>query len=461
MVTKSQGRRAFAVVRQSSYDDGSLSLDEQVEKVEAWCEREGVQLVATLREQDVSGQRALDKRPGLREAVAAVESGAADLIVVAYFDRLVRSMRTQAEVIERVEKALKVRKQKGSGVVALDVGDITHDTAAQWLTSTFLGLVAEYLARSTGERVHASKVRAIREGRPPFKVLPGLRKRDDGTIEPDPDAAPHVLHAFEMRAASPPATLDAIAEYLRENGIDVATASVERMLRSKQYLGELHYGELQNLEAWDAIIPTRLHDRVQSVRAPRGRHAKSERLLARLGILRCGTCHARMSAGYVLSQGKRHDVYRCQAPRRDCSMRVSIMAHAADDLVLTETERLLRDVHGHAAVHAELDALQLAADDAQDALSRAVSAFDGLGDEQSVRDKLRDLKASRDAAVHAFENLRATVLPLETFRAEDLRGSEVAKQRRAIRLALDRVTVRPGHGAGRLAFSERGSDAIA
>ena len=85
-------------------------------------------------------------------------------------------MRTQAEVIERVEAARKRRKLKGSGLVALDVGNISHETAAQWLTSTFLGMVAEYLARSTGERVHAAKVRAVAAGKPPFAVMPGLLK---------------------------------------------------------------------------------------------------------------------------------------------------------------------------------------------------------------------------------------------------------------------------------------------
>jgi DNA invertase Pin-like site-specific DNA recombinase len=54
---------------------------------------------------DVSGKRPLVKRPGLLRAVEMVEAGQADHIVVAYFDRLVRSLKVQLEVIERVEKA--------------------------------------------------------------------------------------------------------------------------------------------------------------------------------------------------------------------------------------------------------------------------------------------------------------------------------------------------------------------
>jgi DNA invertase Pin-like site-specific DNA recombinase len=44
----------------------------------------------------VSGGTPLEHRDKLRRAVEAVEAGDADVIVVAYFDRLVRSLRVQA-----------------------------------------------------------------------------------------------------------------------------------------------------------------------------------------------------------------------------------------------------------------------------------------------------------------------------------------------------------------------------
>ena len=63
------------------------------------------------------------------------------------------------------------------------------------------------------------------------------------------------------------------------------------MLRSRMYLGEIHFGELHNLNAHEPIIKDRaLFERVQRRTVSRGRQAKSERLLARLGVLRCGTC---------------------------------------------------------------------------------------------------------------------------------------------------------------------------
>jgi len=461
-VVKAKSRRAFAVIRQSRTSDGSLSPDEQRARIEEWCAREGIRLVQSIEELDVSGRRPLDKRPGLREGVAWVEDDRADLIVVAYFDRLVRSLKVQAEVLERVELALKRRKRKseGEGVVALDVGAVSNATAAQWLSASMLGMVAEYWARSTGERVWSAVVKCVEDGRPPgdFRKL-GYRKLADGTVEVDEATAELVLDAFTMRADGE--TFASIAAHLRANGVHMTTSMLARMLTSRAYLGELHFGELVNLHAWPAIVSRELFDRVQAARAPRGRHSKSPLLLARLGVLRCGTCSSRMSAGKVTASGGRvHPLYRCQAPSHVCNRSACIEATRVDELVLQATERLLREVEGRDAMQGEVDAARLRAEDAQSAFSRAVRAFDGLDDEEDVAERLRALKAARDLAVAEHHELRDTVAPLETFRADDLPGAEVVDKRRAIRLAIGRVDVAPGRGAAddRLTVWPRGSE---
>jgi DNA invertase Pin-like site-specific DNA recombinase len=91
----------------------------------------------------------LTKRPGLLAAVEAVEQGRANIIVVDYFDRLVRSMKVQIEVLERVEKA-------GGRIVALDTGEVSSGTASKRLTVGFLGQVAQYHREATSERVKAA-----------------------------------------------------------------------------------------------------------------------------------------------------------------------------------------------------------------------------------------------------------------------------------------------------------------
>jgi DNA invertase Pin-like site-specific DNA recombinase len=74
-----------------------------------------------------------------------IEAGQADHIVVAYFDRLVRSLKVQLEVIERVERA-------GGEIFALDHGKLTNGTAATRLSTNMMGAVFQYFAEVTGER---------------------------------------------------------------------------------------------------------------------------------------------------------------------------------------------------------------------------------------------------------------------------------------------------------------------
>jgi hypothetical protein len=76
---------------------------EQRERIASACERDGLELVETLEELDVSGGASMTQRHGLRAAVDMVEAGAADVLVVAYFGRLVRSLMVQAEVVDRIE----------------------------------------------------------------------------------------------------------------------------------------------------------------------------------------------------------------------------------------------------------------------------------------------------------------------------------------------------------------------
>jgi DNA invertase Pin-like site-specific DNA recombinase len=90
-------------------------------------------------------------------AIEMIEAGRADQLVVAYFDRLVRSLKVQLEVIERVERA-------GGEIFALDHGKLTNGTAAQRLSTNMLGSVFQYFAEITGEKVTAAQALAVARG---------------------------------------------------------------------------------------------------------------------------------------------------------------------------------------------------------------------------------------------------------------------------------------------------------
>ncbi len=216
-----------------------------------------------------------------------VEAGEADHIVVAYFDRLVRSLKVQLEVIERVEHA-------GGEIYAIDHGRLTNGTAATRMSNNMMGAAFRYYAEVTGEKVAAAQERVVARGvLPNSRISPGYVRGEDGVLVVERPKARVVVQAFKRRDRG--ASLVEIQALLAENGIERSISGVASMLRSRMYLGEIHFGVLHNTGAHAPIIKDRaLFERVQRRTVSRGRQAKSERLLARLGVLRCGTCASRM-----------------------------------------------------------------------------------------------------------------------------------------------------------------------
>ena len=173
-------------------DEHFHSPEVQIEAARRWARDRGERLVASpIPEIDVSGRLPLSKRPGLLAAIEMIEAGRADQLVVAYFDRLVRSLKVQLEVIERVERA-------GGEIFALDHGKLTNGTAAQRLSTNMLGSVFQYFAEITGEKVTAAQARAVARGVYPHPRIPvGYVRGEDGVLVVEPAAARVVVRGVQ------------------------------------------------------------------------------------------------------------------------------------------------------------------------------------------------------------------------------------------------------------------------
>jgi hypothetical protein len=160
------------------------------------------------------------------------------------------------------------------------------------------------------------------------KIPVGYVRGENGVLVVEPAAARVVVQAFKGRDRG--ASLVEIQALLAGNGIERALSGVAWMLRSRMYLGEIHFGELHNTHAHDAIIKDRgLFERVQRRTVSRGRQAKSERLLARLGVLRCGTCRSRM---VINSDSGSYSCGDTSANR--CQRRAAVKADRVEAIVL-------------------------------------------------------------------------------------------------------------------------------
>jgi hypothetical protein len=313
-----------------------------------------------------------------------------------------------------------------------------------------LGAVNEYHRLVTSERTAEAKRRAVARGVPPFaRVPPGYRKREDGRLEPDDGEATTVADAFRLRVGG--ATIADVRAYLRDHGVERSYHGVESLLGSRIVLGEIHFGELVNESAHPAIVDRETWNRVQRMRLPRGRRAKSERLLARLGILRCGTCGSRMVIG---NSHTPYAIYRCP-PIGDCPQRVTISARRAEEAITEETKRLLRGMTGTASTDAGIAEAEEDVTRAEAELDAAVIAFSGLDDVRSAQERLTALREAREEARERLEELRGLVAPVVTVSAEDWDELNIGERRDLICAVIERAVVAPGRAADRLTIEPR------
>jgi DNA invertase Pin-like site-specific DNA recombinase len=378
--------KAIAIARQSRGDEASKSIPEQVARIEDYAKREGLALVRVLEEQDVSGGKPLAKRAGLLEAVEAIERGEATVLLVAYFDRLVRSLKVQAEVTERVEAA-------GGRIFALDVGDVSNASAGSWLSASMLGLVAEYHRKTTSDRVKSAHARLRSEGKWTGGRVGFGRAVVDGVVVRDESLSPFILAAFERRANGD--SEEAVRKYLAEaTGRTIRSLIVvTRLLRDETVVS-------------DGVVPLALFRRVRDLQTKRGPRAASERLLARLAVLRCAECGARMvvhGSGPSEKYPKRVQTYRCGG--QNCMAKASVSCHIAEATVLDALAKALVGVHGKSGGAVEPAPANY--DAAQERLASATRRLAILGDEDEAVAVLAELRERRDEALAALEDARA------------------------------------------------------
>jgi hypothetical protein len=122
----------------------------------------------------------------------------------------------------------------------------------------------------------------------------GYKRRPDGRLRVEYRTAEHIRHAFAMRVGG--ASLADVGRYLRENRVRSARgtmvwqpSSVDRLLGSRVYLGEIHNGPHVCVDAHPPLV-----DPVtwRLARHQPARRAEAPRPGLLYGILRCATCRA-------------------------------------------------------------------------------------------------------------------------------------------------------------------------
>lgn len=186
-------RRVIAYVRTSSAEQGkAYGPDAQRAAIRAFAKREGLIIAAEFTE-DVSGTVALEGRPGLRDALAAVFQHGAGGLLVAERTRLARDEYVAHDAVRAFRSAgarvLYADGSNGDDDSALLLDGIGHVIAAHDRRRIVARLKAGRDAKATqhpASRAHG--------GRLPH----GYRRTRAGLVELDPDAADEVRRVFDL-----------------------------------------------------------------------------------------------------------------------------------------------------------------------------------------------------------------------------------------------------------------------
>ena len=463
------------------------SDDAQRDTILSIAASKGIEIVGWFDESNVPGGTPLEKRP-YNAAIQRVEdpNDPVQAIVFAYRSRHDRSILEGAKAITRMDRA--------DGVLLVGGTTLTHKTATKWGESTMGSMFTEWHNRELRENIEKGVAKAVADGRVPGRLtMLGLekcgerdycgRKNADGVpcdgshnhVWPsrDKQAVKLARQCFEMRGAG--STVDEVRLFLRTNGVKRSYQAVQRMLKSPLYIAQLRYGGTERPDGsitpeyinedlgFRPVVDPALWERVQAMSTIAGRNTKRPHLLARLSVLLCGTCGARMTIVSRTNNGVAYDYYRCGQGRiGDCAAPPSISAPAIEQFVLeaaaresehvVESDSAIREVRD-ADEHAR--ALEDAAEDAEAKFvtlgpgrhTRARAAVDAMQAEavaaREHADALRDELGNVD-------HLGAAALLRSTDRAD------LPDQRDVIRSIMKgRVRVMPDTTRGRTPVADR------
>lgn len=166
--------RAVAYIRVST-EEQQLGPQAQRDAIDAWAERENVEVVGWHIDHGVSGKVPPGKRPALADALAALHEHQAGILVVAKRDRLARDVLVAGFIELKVTQA-------GARIVSVAGEGTSDDSPTEKLMRQIIDAFAEYergvIAARTRAALQSKKARGERVGTIPF----GFSADDDGKL---------------------------------------------------------------------------------------------------------------------------------------------------------------------------------------------------------------------------------------------------------------------------------------
>lgn len=208
--------RAIGYIRVSTENQAEfgVSLKAQETKIRAMAEVQGADLAEIISDGGESAKNLT--RPGMARLLSIIDAGKVDTVIIAKLDRLTRSVKDLAELLEKFERR---------NVSLVSVAEsLDTRTAAGRLVLNVMASVSQWERETIGERTKDAlahkKGKGERVGTVPF----GFRLAADGLhLEENPQEQAIVSRVQELKAAG--YTLREIAAELNRQGFTTRRGS--------------------------------------------------------------------------------------------------------------------------------------------------------------------------------------------------------------------------------------------
>lgn len=189
------GKPVIGYIRVSTDEqaDSGAGLEAQRASIKAECDRRGWELLRIY--EDAASGKTINGRHGLAKALASLDNGGADALVIAKLDRLSRSLLDFAALMERA-------REKGWALVALDLGVDTTTPSGEMMANV-LAVFAQFERRVIGQRTRDALA---------VKRAQGIHVGRSSTLDP---ATVERIAALRQEGRS----LTAIADVLNEDQV--------------------------------------------------------------------------------------------------------------------------------------------------------------------------------------------------------------------------------------------------
>jgi len=201
---------AYLRVSTDKQAEHGVSLDAQRAKVEAYAGLYDLDLVAVEVDAGASA-KSLSHRPALDRALAMLEAGEADALLVVKLDRLTRSVRDLGELVDRFQ---------AGGWALLSVSEqVDTRTAGGRLVLNVLASVSQWEREAIGERTRVALAYKRANGEKTGGACPfGYHLSEDGIhLQPEPQEQEALTLILALRADG--LSLRAIAARLNADGV--------------------------------------------------------------------------------------------------------------------------------------------------------------------------------------------------------------------------------------------------